>query len=214
LAGGRQFLIASCSLRAAPPEILGEIVMRETKHEKLAHEKAGHEKHKGSKYAGATQPAERRQSVRFQFTASAQVVDRQTGARFSTRTTDLGPGGCFVDTLVPFPEGTVVHISLSKGQNTFETDGYVVYAQAGLGMGLAYSDLQAEQATALRDWLKEVTEEREATFEILRTARNVSTHATPRVNEKAMVVRMVQLLVGKGLLTEGEGSAVLYEPVL
>jgi hypothetical protein len=183
--------------------------MRESKTEKSAHEKS-----KGSKYAGATPAAERRQSVRFQFTASAQVVDRQTGARFSTRTTDLGPGGCFVDTLVPFPEGTIVHISLSKGQNTFETDGYVVYAQAGLGMGLAYSDLLADQAKALRDWLKEVTDEREATYEILRTARNSVAPGAPSINEKAMVVRMVQLLVGKGLLTEGEGSAVLYEPVL
>ena len=198
--------------------------MRETKHEKTGHghEKAAHghgqghgqEKSKVTSYATAAPAAERRQSVRFQFTASAQVVDRQTGARFTTRTTDLGPGGCFVDTLVPFPEGTVVHISLSKGQNTFETDGYVVYAQAGLGMGLAYNDLNAEQATSLRDWLKEVTEEREATFEILRTARHASTSGTPRANEKAMVIRMVQLLVGKGLLTEGEGSAVLYEPVL
>ena len=183
--------------------------MRESKNEKSTHEKS-----KGSKYAGAAPPAERRQSVRFQFTASAQVVDRQTGARFSTRTTDLGPGGCFVDTLVPFPEGTVVHISLSKGQNTFETDGYVVYAQAGLGMGLAYSDLMADQAKALRDWLKEVTDEREATYEILRTARNFRVAGCTELNEKAMVVRMVQLLVGKGLLTEGEGSAVLYEPVL
>lgn len=187
----------------------GGIVMRESKHEKSAGERS-----KSGKYAGSTQVVERRQSVRFQFTASAQVVDRLTGARFSTRTTDLGPGGCFVDTLVPFPEGTVVHISLSKGQNTFETDGYVVYSQTGLGMGLAFSDLVADQATALRDWLKEVTAEREATFEILRTARNISPVASSNASEKAMIVRMVHLLVGKGILTEAEGSAVLYEPVL
>jgi hypothetical protein len=183
--------------------------MRETKHEKAANERT-----KSTKYAGGSQVAERRSSVRFQFTASAQVVDRLTGARFSTRTTDLGPGGCFVDTLVPFPEGTVVHISLSKGQNTFETDGYVVYSQAGLGMGLAFSDLVTEQAKALSNWLKEVTAEREATFEILRTARNISSSTAAHANEKAMIVRMVHLLIGKGMLTEAEGSAVLYEPVL
>lgn len=177
-------------------------------------DKRGNQKPDASKYAGGTQAAERRNSVRFQFTASAQVVDRLTGARFSTRTTDLGPGGCFVDTLVPFPEGTVVHISLQKGQNTFETDGYVVYSQTGLGMGLAFSDLVAEQATALRDWLKEVTAEREATYEILRTARNISSPGAGSANEKAMIVRIVQLLVSKGMLTEGEGSQVLFEPVL
>lgn len=183
--------------------------MRESKNDKPASEGS-----KGSKYVSGAQAVERRNSIRFQFTASAQVVDRVTGARFSTRTTDLGPGGCFVDTLVPFPEGTVVHISLQKGQNTFETDGYVVYSQSGLGMGLAFNDLVAEQATALRDWLKEVTAEREATFEILRTARNISAPGPGSVGEKAMIVRIVQLLVSKGMLTEGEGSQVLFEPVL
>ena len=107
-----------------------------------------------------------------------------------------------------------MHISLQKGQNTFETDGYVVYSQAGLGMGLAFNDLVANQATALRDWLKEVTAEREATYEILRTARNVTGSSPSSGNEKAMIVRMVHLLVGKGMLTEAEGAAVLYEPVL
>jgi len=182
--------------------------MRDTKHDKGAHERS-----KGSKHTSA-QVAERRHSVRYQFTAGAQVVDRVTGARFSTRTTDLGPGGCFVDTLVPFPEGTMVHISLQKGQNTFETDGYVVYSQTGLGMGLAFNDLDANQAKALRDWLKEVTAEREATYEILSTARNASPRASAGVNDKAMIVRIVHLLVGKGMLTESEGAAVLYDPVL
>jgi len=184
--------------------------MRETKNERVGHERA-----KGGKHGGS-QTHERRHSVRYQFTASAQVVDRMTGARFSTRTTDLGPGGCFVDTLVPFPEGTLVHISLQKGQNTFETDGYVVYSQTGLGMGLAFNDLEAEQAKALRDWLKEVTAEREATFEILSAARNISprAHGSGNANDKAMIVRMVHLLIGKGMLTEAEGAAVLYEPVL
>jgi PilZ domain len=182
--------------------------MHNTKHEKTAHERSKASKH------GHAQPQERRHSVRYQFTAGAQVVDRVTGARFSTRTTDLGPGGCFVDTLVPFPEGTNVHISLTKGQNTFETDGYVVYSQTGLGMGLAFSDLDSTQAKSLRDWLKEVTAEREATYEILSTARNISPRGNGAVNDKAMMVRMVHLLVGKGMLTEAEGSAVLYEPVL
>ena len=155
---------------------------------------------KAGKHAGSVQRSERRQSVRFQFTASAQVVDRQTGARFSTRTTDLGPGGCFVDTLVPFPEGTVVHISLSKGQNTFETDGYVVYAQSGLGMGLAYNDLAPDQAKSAARLVAGSHRRARSHLQILRTARNVSHPAPPQLNEKAMVIRMVQLLVGKGIL--------------
>ena len=42
-------------------------------------------------------------------TDAAEVIELHSGARFSTRTMDLGPGGCFVDTTVPFP----VEIDLS-----------------------------------------------------------------------------------------------------
>jgi len=40
----------------------------------------------------ATSAAERRNADRHTFTASAEVVELSSGARFSTRTTDLGPG--------------------------------------------------------------------------------------------------------------------------
>ena len=55
---------------------------------------------KKESYRGASEPttalkeAERRNAGRHMFTASADVVELGSGARFSTRTTDLGPGGC------------------------------------------------------------------------------------------------------------------------
>ncbi|MFZ0636243.1 MAG: PilZ domain-containing protein [Candidatus Acidiferrales bacterium] len=158
--------------------------------------------------------AERRGDARHIFTATAEVVELGTGARFSTRTTDLGPGGCFVDTLVPFPVGSNVRIALHKGKNTFETEGKVVYAQAGLGMGIAFNELSPEQANSLRDWLTDVTHNREVAYEILRTVNPGVTNLAAKTLDKAMMTRMVHLLIGKGILTEAEGSAILYEPVL
>ena len=157
---------------------------------------------------------ERRLAARYIFTASAEVVELKTGARFSTRTTDLGPGGCFVDTLVPFPMGSAVRVALHKGKNTFETEAMVVYAQAGLGMGIAFNDLTAHQAEALRNWLTDVTADREVAYEMLRLPNPNATAAHPNLAEKTAVTRLVQLLIGKGILTEGEGSAVLFDPVL
>jgi hypothetical protein len=161
----------------------------------------------------AAETSERRLTARYPFTASAEVVEHATGARFSTRTTDLGPGGCFVDTLVPFPVGSNIRIALHKGKNTFETDASVVYAQAGLGMGIAFDDLNTEEAVALRDWLGEVTKERENAYEILRTAQPL-TDPAPQGLERTMIVRLVRLLVTRGMLTESEASAVLFDPVL
>jgi hypothetical protein len=85
--------------------------------------------------AVGTADSDRRNTDRHSFTASAEVVELSSGAKFSARTTDLGPGGCFVDTMVPFPVGANVRVNVRKGKTQFDTPGMVVYSQAGLGWG-------------------------------------------------------------------------------
>src|SRR5580658_10789501 len=107
-----------------------------------------HKQYSASKSASggrSTKDVERRHADRHIFTAAADVVELGSGARFSTRTTDLGPGGCFVDTTNPFAVGSRVRIALHKGKNVFETPGVVVYSQHGLGMGIAFDEIDPEQ---------------------------------------------------------------------
>src|SRR5690349_18261156 len=85
--------------------------------------------------------AERRGAIRHQITVSAEVVEIKSGTRFSSRTTDLGPGGCFVDTLMPLPVGSAVRTRLSKDNVSFEAVGTVTFSQTGLGMGIAFEDM-------------------------------------------------------------------------
>ena len=164
----------------------------------------------GSKSA-STSEAERRGTHRHTVTASAEVVELGSGAKFSTRTTDLGPGGCFVDTMVPFPVGADVRVKVHKGRTQFETGGLVVYSQAGLGMGIAFSDMEPTQRAALDAWLAELTGEKQS-------AAHESSYAgearASRTTDKAAFVRLVRLLISKGLLTEAEGASVLIDPVL
>jgi len=173
--------------------------------------------HKKYSSGGATREtgtaeAERRGADRHIFTASAEVVDMATGARFSTRTTDLGPGGCFVDTLSPLPIGSEVHVSVRKGQTHFQCEGSVVYSQDGLGMGIGFESLDATQQQQLETWLTELTGGRYIPPVDLR--REKRTPRSSSSGDHAMVVRLVQLLIGKGLLTEAEGQSVLHDPVL
>jgi hypothetical protein len=159
------------------------------------------------------QETERRIAERHMFTASAEVIELVSGARFCTRTTDLGPGGCFVDTTVPFPVGSKLRIALQKGKNTFQTAGTVVYSQVGLGMGIAFEDHDAEQRLALAEWLADITGDRQIVQEMARMP--LATAADPRHgSERATLVRLVRLMIGKGILTEAEGTSVLHEPVL
>ncbi len=159
----------------------------------------------------AVQEAERRAAERHMFTAGAEVVELKSGARFSTRTTDLGPGGCFVDTTVPFPIGSIVRVTLNKGKTAFETAGTVVYSQHGLGMGIAFSELSDEKRLELADWIAGVTGERHVAHEIARAPKDSNPQ---KGHEFVALVRLVRLMIGKGILTEAEGTSVLHDPVL
>jgi hypothetical protein len=163
--------------------------------------------------------AERRIAERHMFTAAAEVIELHSGARFSTRTMDLGPGGCFVDTTVPFPIGSKVRIALQKGKTNFKTGGNVVYSQAGLGMGIAFDEQEPQQRIALDEWIAEFTGSHPSSHEHSfqpsaapsHGLKNDSHHRSP---EWVAMVRLVQLMIGKGILTEAEGTSVLHDPVL
>src|SRR5215472_7565664 len=157
--------------------------------------------------------AERRNADRHLFTASAEVIELSSGARFSTRTTDLGPGGCFVDTMLPFPVGAKVRVSVRKGQTTFETSGLVVYSQTGLGMGIAFSSMEPQQRDALDSWLGELTGMKQAAAP-LSPPRNFHAPAPAKAQSSATVARLVHLMITKGLITEAEGASILHDPLL
>jgi PilZ domain len=151
---------------------------------------------------------ERRCATRHMFTAAAEVIELSSGARFSTRTTDLGPGGCFVDTTVPFPVGSKLRVTLQKAKTTFQTAGTVVYSQVGLGMGIAFEDHDDAQRLALAEWLADITGDRHIIPEIVRMPVPGGANRGP---EWAAMSRLVRLLVGRGVLTEAEGTSVLHE---
>lgn len=155
--------------------------------------------------------SERRSAVRYQLTVSAEVVELKSGTRFSTRTTDLGPGGCFVDTLMPLPIGSEVSIRLDKDNINFETTGTVTFSQAGLGMGIAFGEMPPEKQAAFDAWLAELTMIRPASFETHRSAPRAA-HAKDRA--PALTHRLIRLLVKRNLITEAEATALLEEPLL
>src|ERR1700693_6249599 len=57
---------------------------------------------------------ERRTGPRYSFVAGAEFVDVQTNSRMPGRASDLDRGGCFIDTLNPFPVGTALTLRLTN----------------------------------------------------------------------------------------------------
>jgi hypothetical protein len=161
----------------------------------------------------AVEEADRRSGNRHVFTASAEVVELTSGARFSTRTTDLGPGGCFIDTTNPFPTGAKVRVAIRKGKNQFNTPGTVVYSQQGLGMGISFSGVDEAQQRAIEAWIQGAYEETPAYTSAPEFDAKKSV-GDQGVSSRIAMMRLIRVLVTKAVLTETEAASILVDPVI
>lgn len=96
---------------------------------------------------------ERRTGPRYSFVAGAEFVDVQTNSRMPGRASDLDRGGCFIDTLNPFPVGTALTLRLTNENQSFRVQAEVAYVQMGMGMGLSFTVAEAEQLRILDGWI-------------------------------------------------------------
>ena len=82
---------------------------------------------------------ERRTTTRYPFTATCDATEPKSHAKIIGRTSDLGRGGCYIDTIGPFPVGTVLVVRINREERTLTIEGKVAFAQPGMGMGLAFT---------------------------------------------------------------------------
>lgn len=78
-------------------------------------------------------------------------------------------------------------------------------------MGIEFTQLDAEKRLELADWISGITCERPVAHDIARAPKDSNTQ---QGREFSALVRLVRLMIGKGILTEAEGSSVLHDPVL
>jgi PilZ domain len=90
-----------------------------------------------------------------EFVASAEITDLHSGTRLSVRISELGVGGCYVDALTPFPEGTLVKLRIIRDLGAFEGNCKVVYTHANFGMGVAFTNVTSAQRSILEGWIAE-----------------------------------------------------------
>ena len=102
------------------------------------------------------QRAKQRAVRRCPLVASVEVTELQSGTLLSARISELGLGGCYVDALNPFPDGTLVYLRILRDQGVFETNAKVVYSDPKFGMGIAFAEMTSEQRSLLQEWLAEI----------------------------------------------------------
>jgi len=102
-------------------------------------------------------PLEKKRAVRrCQLVASAEVIERDAQTKLSARISEIGLGGCYVDTLSPFPNGTLVRIRIIRDGGAFECEAKVVYVQDGFGMGIAFTNVALDQSRLLQNWIADL----------------------------------------------------------
>lgn len=149
---------------------------------------------------------ERRRNLRFPFSAAVEAVDIKSGTKVTGRSTDLGLGGCYVDTLSPFPVGTEARIRIIREKETFEAQVKVIYSLMGMGMGLAFVSAQSKQVRLFQRWLLELSGQPAQS-----PASPVEPAATERTQTLSSVVLsdLIVTLIQKKVLTEREGKDLL-----
>jgi hypothetical protein len=166
-------------------------------------------------YTDSTVTAERRGNLRFPFTASVEAIEPKSGTRIQGRSTDLGLGGCYVDSLNPYAVGTVVKIRITKDRESFETKAMVTFSQVGMGMGLSFIAAEPQQSQIFQRWVTQLSGDGSAPPPVetvlgeTKSANESSHWDTPGDERLYVLNELVIALMRKGVLSEGDGKEML-----
>lgn len=148
---------------------------------------------------------ERRRYTRYPLTASLEAFEPSSQTRIQGRTADVSRGGCYVDTMNPFPAETRVKMRMTKDQQSFEGQATVVYSVAGMGMGLRFDATEPRQLLTLRKWLGESSGEDAAEAEAAVNEGGADLGG----NVEGVLGELIRELVRKGALAGDMGSEML-----
>jgi PilZ domain len=99
----------------------------------------------------------RRADLRYTLVATADIVDPASETHITGRLSEISRAGCYIDLLNTLPKDTPVQIRISRDQGVFESLARIVYAQDGIGMGIAFVNPSPEQQKILDAWIAELS---------------------------------------------------------
>jgi hypothetical protein len=160
--------------------------------------------------SGASSSGERRSTPRSAFTAAVVAVEPKSRTRIDAHTSDLSIGGCYVDTMNPFPAGTELQLRLTTEGKSFDAEAKVAYCQIGVGMGLLFTTAGPGQLSTIEKWFAELRGETQPEPQVLADEEQPLYRATAKNEEHYILEELLVLMMRKGLLTEEEGEPMLH----
>ena len=96
---------------------------------------------------------ERRQSTRFKVNVPFELYLEGNETPFRGATADLSLRGCYIESIFPFPKGTVVELKIELNE-TVLASGTVVTSDPQVGNGIHFSKMLPEDLEQLRAFLE------------------------------------------------------------
>jgi hypothetical protein len=154
----------------------------------------------------ATMRDERRKVPRYSLSMDTEVEECRSQTIINGRMTDLGMGGCYIDTLSVFPVGTDVVVRILRDDVNFEAHGNVIYGKQGMGMGLGFKELTRAQQQQLYHWVEELSGKS--------AAPKPAKPALPETVDSGngtVLGQLITLLMRKGVVSQSEYEQLLRE---
>jgi hypothetical protein len=105
----------------------------------------------------------RRQTSRYPFFAAADLTESTSGVRLTAYTSDLSSNGCYLDTIHPLPQGTVIGIQITYQGQVFAAGGVAAHVHPNTGMGVKFIALESGCSALLDSWLRQANPVEERT---------------------------------------------------
>jgi hypothetical protein len=99
--------------------------------------------------------SERRTDPRYTFIATAEIIEPVSDTHISGRVSEISRKGCYVDLLNTLPKDTPIRVHITTDRGSFESEGLIIYVQDRMGVGVAFTPSQEQQAI-LDAWLAEL----------------------------------------------------------
>jgi hypothetical protein len=147
---------------------------------------------------------ERRSASRHALVVTAEAEELPGGIKLPARISDLSVRGCYLDTLNPFAPGKRIRIHLTKGNETFHSLAVVVYSHNGMGMGVAFTDIDPSARETIQKWLAEPAGGKP----VQTPSDSQQGSVLGPSDDHGKIERLVQILVNKGLLTQEEAREI------
>ncbi|HWF14444.1 MAG TPA: PilZ domain-containing protein [Candidatus Acidoferrales bacterium] len=153
---------------------------------------------------------ERRRVTRYSFIAVAEVFDIRSQTRLEGRCSDLSMGGCYVDTLAPFPIDSALRVTIQHDSREFQAMAVVTYCHPSMGMGIKFTEIEPEFRNVLCYWVVDLCGEPIPKPEPTEAPSSVGQSIDADSNMRLVLNELVTLLVRKKIITEMEGAELLF----